>query len=747
MAEQKKLETMIKDLMTKSKKTEREEEAEVEPEEAQQRVNQVRLLIDRIRELEHISQLNDIVRDFMAKANPYSLRDFKELMTLYDNNLSIFLDNIEPSFGHIFTMRLLAIQYLEELDVNNITEDFLGRIIIDNIPTKGTFKAFVKYLKDDKNKSSDFIFQLQKFVEENRKEILNKGANEAFLIPRNFSETFTAIVTRKALKVREVVPPTVKAVIFEKGEEPSLSSSTKVIGKITEKAEMPFKIPSVITQSECERLFRMSPWIKTVREIYISPLNKESEQFVLADVRFKLNGENIWNRPNKKFFELLCSNMNTSRQTGKILEIGDYKFRVLFLLTNSNFVEQTEEVFEAQRRYIKLLTTSDFGKIELTLEVPIFGSTRARRIFLEELQTIIEDRTETRNIENEIYGKTSGGSIGSYYEQAANILAYLYFGDEQTLFNKRLQNGFYKGNVLKLKAEDKADSTDENVLRHFELSKVFQVNRLGNMLYSLAHPTEKVIRIPVVNISRDALIAFSLINKNYEEILYDGDTYDVRTLYKNFNEGKVGDFNKAFVERVLLMNIPKIKPEDVFLEKPKDAEQNIFSVFYYLDKSIHEIRNRVVDYARILKKEKLCEYCKKHILVDEFKTVKLDENTPKIVAYCSQKCLEEGEFKEEEIPTDSILVKVKLEQNIPLISKGMKGQIASLGNVSVIEVVEGDDVKGKGDRKYVSKGEVKLKIKLSRKMPVSKDFPVRLLNEKNGLIGLGKVISESEDED
>jgi hypothetical protein len=70
-----------------------------------------------------------------------------------------------------------------------------------------------------------------------------------------------------------------------------------------------------------------------------------------------------------------------------------------------------------------------------------------------------------------------------------------------------------------------------------------------------------------------------------------------------------------------------------------------------------------------------------------------------------------------------------------------------LDNVKIKEVISGENVKGEGNQKYASEGKVVLKLSLPEKLKICNNSLITLYDNKNTVIGKGKTISESEEDD
>lgn len=364
------------------------------------------------------------------------------------------------------------------------------------------------------------------------------------------------------------------------------------------------------------RLFEDSPWISIKRKVQlIQPLFEEGKNmYIIGPPQIDTPFLGPWFRPSALFFKLRGDTQMSATQEGDVLFTGGKRFKIMFLSNRENMIIQSEAEFRKERQYFNLRYGSSESKLKTllrsriqTLESDQLKS--ARRIGKDELLILGEDDATT--IEHEIFEASSKQSLNDYFKRIASFSAYLCFddSDERTVFSPKHFDE-------SLTPVQKISSDDEALVRYFTTKEAELPMNMTNLLYSLligGRFIKTKISIPTKE-AEEAFDTVKEINK-VQELLING--------------------------HVDIENPIEVSP----LRQPRVIK----NILYYIDKTIDNIlKDLASKNIDVHHKQQVCDFCKKHVSSDEFKSVRMSETgKSEIVVFCDTNCLENADFKED----------------------------------------------------------------------------------------------------
>lgn len=400
--------------------------------------------------------------------------------------------------------------------------------------------------------------------------------------------------------------------------------------------------------NECVKIFRSAPWVP----------EKVSER--VSVIRIKEIGVNhVFISAPSWFHKLLCDNLTEQTvDDDGVLVVASRKFHVKYIvydtdLRKTRVVDISKETLKNQKKYLTEIRGSaidkafafaseqpflkNVAKVEETVNEVI----RSRQLLspLRTKQLLENIRTEFEFISH-YTDDASTFSVEAYMSDMANILAYLQ--DPRSVFKRRLEHGFYLADneFLHLTAEEKLETRDKVVLDFFKrLENYYRDLLMVSYLYQI-FPSERrtITREPMQETilkDKDEINIITTIDKN-------GGSYDIREVSE-----RPWDFPQEVQEKVRKM---KLKSISSYLQKQKETvpvlsvsvQQPITlpNVYFFIQKaidgSLSELKERQ-------SRSEICKNCSHHILVNEYKTVRIsDEGVPEVVKFCSSLCMDEG---------------------------------------------------------------------------------------------------------
>lgn len=262
----------------------------------------------------------------------------------------------------------------------------------------------------------------------------------------------------------------------------------------------------------CTRLYKDSPWVDASVEgvFLLSADDGDISSYVFTNIV----EQHDWNKANNKFFKLLCSNV-TRTQKGNVMTVRKGMEVIMRVMvgykTPRGFIVQNEEVFQAEKDYIKRQKRMiqerlvDILNESVTNDVEKLGATKLSECLLAVADNVDYHKDSTYIFKAIETASSVSRKIGDFARKIGDVCVYLggdMSGLSHEIFTKRIKGEYYLPEILmsltpseKLPeiyddprvTEDKqrkADNIIDQKLNRF-------VQEFAEGIYELRHPTDR----------------------------------------------------------------------------------------------------------------------------------------------------------------------------------------------------------------------------------------------------------------